>query len=775
VLRGHENNFPEQINSCKMSERDRLNFFRFKEGEADREEAKREIRRKIAEAPAEFKRCLQLLAETVKRHQPWSIVSTLYFYNGFTLEKDSSASSGEEHWDLQQAFLEFIQGVSLRVDSNEFEREPVLPSDMQLFIQTLKSLFEALQLKNSEPLTNEELTLEEQMLAHNTMYQQQKTQFQRNWGFPFQTRRLTRAFFVEFDSEFEAEFGIEIEQVCSLLFCMPELIAEQVQEFNSKRVRILNKKTTKEIMAQYHLEFTDLVRDPEFFEKFLDDRGINEMEKRLRVTRQMVQAHSDLRIGDLFEITVEKVMKACGLQPQYHSAVERLFRLISISAGDISDVPTEHIFGANPIWIKPLIRDQDKLQLPIPGLIYSFSLDILEELIRSRPQLSKKFEKRKIKSKALENETLILFKKHFPEASFFSNTVVKRDGKVIGENDLLMVYSSHAVIVEVKSGNLSASARRGSHLRMVSDFEKLLTDANDQANRFCNYLRNGLDEGVVLADTSGRPISIDLSGVMIWQKLIVTAESLGFLSANLQSLTNSGLLKTKGELSPAASLADLEIVFDILSCPSEKLHYLMKRAEVQEHYESMADELDLLAVYLDTGLNIEATGGRQFAFVVNNPSEQLHQYYAHDEFIGEDGERPKTNLSDWWRAIISKIENRKPHGWSVMAAYLLNVDTHGQKKLQLEWGNQEKEVLAAPKNGYMCGRYSFQFAGVRYVIALFTYKGLSNEERRTYLADEVFPIAVKEDSVNRMIAICHDCDNLIYPYSAITYLQERHK
>jgi hypothetical protein len=57
-----------------MSERDRLNFFRFKEGEADREEAKREIRRKIAEAPAEFKRCLQLLAETVKRHQPWSIV-----------------------------------------------------------------------------------------------------------------------------------------------------------------------------------------------------------------------------------------------------------------------------------------------------------------------------------------------------------------------------------------------------------------------------------------------------------------------------------------------------------------------------------------------------------------------------------------------------------------------------------------------------------------------------------------------------------------------------
>ena len=52
------------------------------------------------------------------------------------------------------------------------------------------------------------------------------------------------------------------------------------------------------------------------------------------------------------------------------------------------------------------------------------------------------------------------------------------------------------------------------------------------------------------------------------------------------------------------ALTDLEIVFELLPRVHEKLHYLERRAEFEHNADYTADEIDLLAFYLQTGFNI---------------------------------------------------------------------------------------------------------------------------------------------------------------------------
>ena len=48
------------------------------------------------------------------------------------------------------------------------------------------------------------------------------------------------------------------------------------------------------------------------------------------------------------------------------------------------------------------------------------------------------------------------------------------------------------------------------------------------------------------------------------------------------------------------NLADFETVFDVLDHPVQILHYLMKREATEASVRYLADELDLLGLYLTT-------------------------------------------------------------------------------------------------------------------------------------------------------------------------------
>ncbi len=59
------------------------------------------------------------------------------------------------------------------------------------------------------------------------------------------------------------------------------------------------------------------------------------------------------------------------------------------------------------------------------------------------------------------------------------------------------------------------------------------------------------------------------------------------------------------------SVFDLESVFETLSLEIERCHYLSRRVELEQNANYLADELDLLAIYVETQFNL---GEDEFAW-----------------------------------------------------------------------------------------------------------------------------------------------------------------
>ena len=139
------------------------------------------------------------------------------------------------------------------------------------------------------------------------------------------------------------------------------------------------------------------------------------------------------------------------------------------------------------------------------------------------------------------------------------------------------------------------------------------------------------------------------------------------------------------------TLADLEVVVDILDTPYLRMHYLRRRAELLTTAATFGDELDSLGMYLDTGFNIgEAEAGAQQLIMVGY-SARLDRYYTYlDE--GVAAKKPKVNLTPWVRALCDQLMERATVGWYEMAHALLSLSYKNQQHIEKEVRSRAKRM-----------------------------------------------------------------------------------
>lgn len=168
------------------------------------------------------------------------------------------------------------------------------------------------------------------------------------------------------------------------------------------------------------------------------------------------------------------------------------------------------------------------------------------------------------------------------------------------ESDALFVIDDVAICLEVKSGMISAAARRGDVRRLANDLRRTVADAVSQAERLRRLiLTNG---GLRAADRTW----IDLPLVREVHSVVVSLDDLGVLGIAVDELARAGLL-AQPELAWITSLHDLTVVAEVIEEPAEFLLYLRRRTdhELVTRYEAV-DELDLLMLFLDGDLYVEA-------------------------------------------------------------------------------------------------------------------------------------------------------------------------
>jgi hypothetical protein len=278
-----------------------------------------------------------------------------------------------------------------------------------------------------------------------------ETQSVRNWGYPHQMRRITVDLFAPLDERIDAAIGVRAVDLIEMWQRIVELAYQRIAE-HLRRVQPIARAGSISALCQ---AFTETENDAPAIEATLIalNPGIN-----LPDAKEQLLHWFHLHTPDIYTFTLDDFATAYP-NPIDRVALRSVLGLWSLSFGALADRDPEHFFLDNPIWTRPLIElADDRFFCPIPDLIQSFGLRMMEALIRDYPALWEAYGHQR--GRFLEDETARLFAVAFPSASMFRGSTWRDPENPTDEweNDLLVLLDAYAIVVEAKAGRVADRA-----------------------------------------------------------------------------------------------------------------------------------------------------------------------------------------------------------------------------------------------------------------------------------------------------------------------------
>ena len=497
------------------------------------------------------------------------------------------------------------------------------------------------------------------------------TQMIRNWGFYNQVKRIGTDLLTPLDNRYETDHGY---RPTDLVLIFDHMFDECQRRLNAHFDRLrpmMSAKNVRDAVTLYHKAMPDLKDSAESL-----DQLMREQRASVKTAKAMMLAHSDLRLPDCYTFAASEVATAIA-RPV--AAVEKAFRAASHQWGDLEGSNVEHAFMNNPIWTKPAISLGDgNYFCPLPQSFFAFFFETVSTLLRDKPSFRETYDKRR--SNYLESQATELFRKAFLMATLTPNFKWQSpDTSQEFESDLVVDLDSVLILVEDKSGRVSPQARRGAPERLREDVERLLIEPSRQSKR--------LEEAIWAskAGASGMkafrdvfPANLDRVHRIV--RVSVTLEDIGFIHTNVNALKEAGYVPPDVSVAPAVTLADLEIVFDVLQSPLERIHYWVQRSVWEGSADYTADEIDLLAVYLNTGLTVGDIH-KNTRLVLLGASKPIDEYYEALRH-GIAKEKPTYQATQWWRDLLARLETKKPDRWIEAGIALLSAGYEQQVEME---------------------------------------------------------------------------------------------
>lgn len=716
------------------------------------------------DANRRFVAASQELKNKLPTIDPLSLLS-LFAYYGLASPAGEDPELAQDEPILQH-HIELLQAFILQNQLNGFEFKPVVPPDFETFRKLIREISRSFVSRRFTALDVDMPKNQRRRLAVQESMRSD-TQAIRNWGYPQQIMRITVDLFSPLDEDIENIVGVKITHLVKMLSNVGDLIEDRINSHHRLLLPMMQSKSIESVVDEYHRAFPDIKSEPSellnFFEKY---------DPELDQVKLMLISHSDLRLDDIFTLTLDDFVQTYPIEIEADT-LRTIIDGWSLSFGELADANSEYFFMDNPVWNQPMIQLGENLYFwPIPSMFLSFCIELMEGIIRPYPDLFARYENRR--GKFLEDQVEYLFHSAMPSAKIFRGSqwydpVTDKDF----ENDLLILIDTHLIVVEAKSGKVSAPARRGAEGRLQRTINELVIEPSLQANRFANYLQE--NPGIHQFSTrSGSINKIDTSEIREVVRLNITLEPIGMLQSRLPDLQDAGFIPKEFDFVPTLLLTDLEMVFDVLEGTCEKLHYLRRRAQIEKNSVYFGDEPDLLAFYLDTGFNL---GNAEFdgtVFFLYLLSKTLDPYFMR-EWHKQDVPKPRRNLTKWWHDLLSYIEERKSPRWTEIGFILLNMTDEDQVEFESGFKAVQKIVKkhwrrSGHKNSFILYSGSEQ---KRDVLVGLAYKKITTEQRNDLML-EVGVHAMEQAEAGQALIIGVDIDKLHYPYNVIacTYARE---
>jgi len=666
----------------------------------------------------------------------------------------------EAHGKLEfpHHFVELLQAFALRQPRSVSPR-PLLEKGNRLK-EEMKEIGQAMQLRSffqiQEGITEEEI--ERQQLLHTMRGQTSEI---RNWTYHHQVSRMTSELMKKIAPAFEQTVGLDPIRIVGMLNKLVEAIQAKFDTHLNK-LRLFSRKSSYQAMIRaYHEAFPKTVE--------MDDKQAMELfhlaGKKINNLRVLLICHSDLWIAQIFTVTLDELLEMYGVQ-SHREALSHLLDSWSLSFGDLEDANPEHFILDNPCLKHPFIKlDEESYFSGVLGILPHLLLRLLEGVIAKDTLLKKKYEQ--VRAKYLEDETEVAFRRAFP------NALIARGSKwtdpISGknyENDLAVLIDTFMIVVECKSGSIDPPASRGANESLKELIEELMVEPARQANRFIDFLKT--HKGDHSFESDNKEINkFNNAAVHYYIPCGITFENLGVIGSNIKLPLNAGFIEEDWNvLAPSINMADLECIFELLTLETEKIHYLARRREFERHVNYRADEIDLLAFYLDCGFNIGADEYEGNMFLnLTLKSKELDPYFVRTA-QGHSVEKPRLQMSKWWRDLLIQLSERRPVRWIESAFVLLNSTKPDQEKCEKDFIKLKDKVLAgrAPhKHNWVQGLMGPEKR--RFLIACYPYVTGNRDERNAIMND----ILSSDEARMSRGAVCIGIDvtKRHYPYSVL--------
>lgn len=701
------------------------------------------------------------LQEEILKYDPVYLLSVNSFYS--TFDSDSRIPMPPSGRRIFQYHLELLQGLILRNERKAYASDFAPPQgiySIRKLLHECSSSFPMRRYVDLDPSMSEEerhrMLVLENVRSH--------TQSLRNWGYPQQVKRILTDLFAPIDDAVEKETGVRLQSLIGMWFDVSILLITRVQSHLDKLGPIVGAKSIKEAVEIYWRAVPQTSSKPEDMIAFLKKQGSS-----LEQTRYFLLSYSDRWLPDVYTLSFKNFFDAYPTSVA-EDALKNILDKWTFSFGDLAGENPEHFFLGNPIWRRPLIRlEGDSYFMPVPGMFLSFALELMEDVIRTVPNLPAKYERRR--AKFLEDEIERLFASAFPSAKVYRGSLWHEPNtRKDFENDLLVLIDSYQIIVEAKSGKVSDPARRGATSRLEKEIKELIVDPSLQAKRFADYLQGNRGKHR-FRTLSGTVNEVDNNLCYETVRLNVTLDILANVQARWTDLRSAGFIPEGADLGVTLSLPDLELVFELFDTACEKIHYLARRAEFERNAHYMADETDLLAFYIDNGFNVGEAEYDGTPLVIYGISENLNPYFM-KVWTGGSAQKPGRPYTKWWRRILARIEQQPIARWSEIGYMLLNLSYEEQEFFEKEFRRVQRKVKSERRASDQGNAYVLLSGAEqrRNAVIGLAYKGATKEQRYNMIAEAALP-AFQKEPINRALVIGVNVERVIsddYPYGVLT-------
>lgn len=333
----------------------------------------------------------------------------------------------------------------------------------------------------------------------------------------------------------------------------------------------------------------------------------------------------------------------------------------SMGFGDVADDEIRDLHLGNPVRTKPIVAAGDNEHyLFCTQSIFANLVELVDDIAEAGdPALRDACGT--FKAGWLEAKLDNLVRKAFPGSHVFQNAKWHdRQGKE-GETDCIVALDKTVVLFEAKSGRITPPARRGAEGRLKREIEALLVKPSRQSGRFAELLRSTPDP-IAFTAKEGRA-TINGSDIREIIRFNILFDTLGPLTAGTKRLVDAGFIGASEPMAPSMSIFELETLFDLLPDQISRLHYMRRRGEMELTTLFEADEMDLIAFYLETSFCLSKMEiGADSGFCIYGWSDRIAQLYDHEG--RRKSHAVKLKRTPFWEQLQSVIERRRQPGWT---------------------------------------------------------------------------------------------------------------